>query len=413
MNEQAARARSLNQYLDPYPYFGRLREAGRAVPIRTAFAGEGWLVTRHEDAQALAGDPRLSVDIHHAGPELRRRCDAFKFRFVDSLPETMLVMDPPQHTRLRRLVAAEFTPRRVASLGPYTQSAVLELTEALLLDGPVDLVSALAEPLPTKVICRLLGLEDEDAAIMQPLVASLTLLPVDDAVSAEVEDARGALWEYLSHMVERKRRQPDDGLLSALITAHDEDEKLSHTELVSMAGLLLAGGVETTTQVIGSGLLLLLRHRDQLARLVEEPELVRTAVDEVLRFESPITLGLIRYAVEDITLGNVTIPRGELVFVGVASANHDPQRFPDPTCVDVGRQDNPHMTFGRGPHYCLGASLARLELETVFGTLIEKYPTMELACRPEDVPWRPNVLRGPQELPVRLAPDSAPADRDS
>ncbi|WP_308310945.1 cytochrome P450 [Streptomyces sp. GbtcB6] len=407
MPDKPSRARTLNQYLDPYPYFGRLREAGRVVRIQTAFAGEGWLVTRHEDAQRLAGDPRLSVEDRHAGPELRCRLDRFKFRFADCLPETMLVMDPPEHTRLRRMVAREFTPRRVATLAPYIEETVRRLLAPLPPDGTADLVSVLAEPLPTMVICRLLGLSEQDATHLGPFVSVLTELPVDPEVAARVEEARDAVWTYLSRMIEEKRHKPDDGLLSALISAHDDEGRLTDTELTAMAGVLFAGGAETTTQMIGSGLLLLLRHPEQLARLVESPDLIPSAVDELLRFESPVTLGLIRYAAEDIPLADVTIPRGDLVFVGVSSANHDPRRFPEPDRVDVARRDNPHLAFGHGPHYCLGAPLARLELQVVLSTLLRHHPHLELACRPTEVPWRPSALRGPASLPVRLGPRDA------
>ncbi|MEV5528821.1 cytochrome P450 family protein [Streptomyces prunicolor] len=409
MPDKPSRTRTLNQYLDPYPHFGRLREVDRVVRIRTAFAGEGWLVTRHEDAQRLAGDPRLSVEARHAGPELRCRQDEFKFRFADSLPETMLIMDPPAHTRLRRMVAREFTPRRVAGLASYIEETVHELLAPLPPDGTADLVTALAEPLPTMVICRLLGLSEQDATHLRPLVAALTELPVAPEVAARVAAARDAVWTYLSDMIEEKRHRPDEGLLSALISAHDDEGRLTDTELTAMAGVLFAGGAETTTQMIGSGLLLLLRHPEQLARLVDSPELVPSAVDELLRFESPVTLGLIRYATEDIALGDVTIPRGDLVFVGVATANHDPRRFPEPERLDVARRDNPHLAFGHGPHYCLGAPLARLELQVTFSTLLQRHPHLELACRPVDVPWRPSALRGPASLPVRLGPRAATA----
>ncbi|XUL92616.1 cytochrome P450 family protein [Streptomyces galilaeus] len=409
MSDSVARARTLNQYLDPYPYFGRLREAGRVVRIRTAFAGEGWLVTRHEDAQSLAKDPRLSVDVRRAGPELRCRMDEFGFRFGDCLPETMLIMDPPAHTRLRRTVAGEFTPRRVAGLASCIEDTVDKLLDALPPDEPADLVTALAEPLPTMVICRLLGLGEQDATYLRPLVSALTELPVDPEAAARVARAREAVWTYLSHMVEEKRRTPDDGLLSALVSAHDDEGRLTDTELTSMAGVLFAGGAETTTQMIGSGLLLLMRNPEQWARLVDSPELVPSAVDELLRFESPVTLGLIRFAAEDITLDDVTIPRGDLVFVGVATANHDPRRFPEPERLDVARRDNPHLAFGHGPHYCLGAPLARLELQVVLSRLLQRHPRLEPACRPADVPWRPSALRGPASLPVRLGPRATTA----
>ncbi|MGH1554704.1 hypothetical protein ACRAWF_30615 [Streptomyces sp. L7] len=276
VSDSVARARTLNQYLDPYPYFGRLREAGRVVRIRTAFAGEGWLVTRHEDAQSLAKDPRLSVDVRRAGPELRCRMDEFGFRFGDCLPETMLIMDPPAHTRLRRTVAGEFTPRRVAGLASCIEDTVDKLLDALPPDEPADLVTALAEPLPTMVICRLLGLGEQDATYLRPLVSALTELPVDPEAAARVARAREAVWTYLSHMVEEKRRTPDDGLLGALVSAHDDEGRLTDTCRTHLDG---RGVVRRRCRDhhADDRLRSAAAHADnpeQWARLVDSPELV-------------------------------------------------------------------------------------------------------------------------------------------
>jgi cytochrome P450 len=404
MERQRAMGKSLNEYLDPYPYFGRLRESGRVVQIHTAFAGDGWLITRYEDAYRLANDPRLSVDTKYASPALRKRLDEFKFRFVDSFPDHMLIVDPPEHTRLRRLISKEFTPSRVAALEPYIRQTIEELIDAVPADRPIDLVATLAAPLPVRVIGRLLGIRQEDSDFLQPYVSALIELPTDSEVAARLERARAEIWEYLSGVIKEKRKSPDGGLLSALITAHDDDDLLSDSELTAMAAVLFAGGAETTAHTITSGLLLLLRYPEQWSRLIEEPELVPSAVEEMLRFESPVTLGLIRFAAEDITIGEVTIPRGDLVFVGLATSNHDGQRFEQPEQFDVTRRENPHLAFGRGVHFCLGAGLARLELKTVFSILVSRFPRVQLAVRPVDVPWQAAALRGPAELSVILEP---------
>ncbi|MEU9349345.1 cytochrome P450 [Streptomyces sp. NPDC048278] len=394
----------INQLLDPYRHFGRLRALGRVVRIHTAFAGEAWIVTRHRDVQALAVDPRLSVDHRrHAGPALRRRLDAFRFQWTDGLPPHVGTVDPPDHSRLRRLISQEFTPGRVEALAPRIEDLVNGFLDAAG-DGPFDLIADLAEPLPALAVATLLGMNDEDALSLRPLLRELTRLPVDDAAIHRVEQARQELVRYVGSRVLEKHRTPDDGLLGALARAR-EDDRLSAAELTSMAAMLFAAGAETTTHVIGSGILLLLRHPDQRDMLVRNPHLVPAAVEEFLRYESPVTLGLIRYAADDIEIGGTIIPRGDLVFLGVATANHDDERFPEPTKFDVERTENAHVTFGHGIHYCLGAPLARLELRITVSVLLERFPGIRLGCPVADVPWQDSALRGPAALPLLLGPD--------
>jgi len=404
MEQRRTRAKSLNQHLNPYPYFARLRAAGRVVRISTIFAGEGWLITRYDDAQRIATDPRLSVDGRNAGPELRSRLDKFKFRFVDSYPDHMLVVDPPDHTRLRRLVSKEFTPNRIAALEPFIRQKVNELLDAQPVDKPIDLMSALAAPLPVMLICKLLGVPQRYADVFRPMTSTLVELPVDAQTAARIDKARTEIWEYLQHFVADKRNSPNDGLVSALIAASEDGDRLSTNELTAMAASLFTGGAETTTNVIGSGLLLLLRHAAQWQKLTTEPKLVPTAVEELLRFEGPVTLGLIRYAADDISIGDVTIPKGDLVFVGLATSNHDGERFSEPEHFDISRQENAHLAFGRGTHYCIGAPLARLELQTFFSILASRFPNLRLAEEPDQIPWRSAALRGPAALPIILEP---------
>lgn len=395
---------AINQLLDPYRYFERLRALGRVVRIRTMFAGDAWVVTRHQDVQALAVDPRLSVNHRqHAGPALRRRLDAFRFQWTDGLPPHVGTVDPPDHSRLRRLISHEFTPRCVESLAPRIEHLVNGLLDGAG-DGPFDLITGLAEPLPALAISALLGMDDEDALYLRPLLRELTRLPVDEATIRRVEEARRELVRRVESRVLEKHRTPDDGLLGALAQAR-EDDRLSAAELTSLAAMLFAAGAETTTHVIGSGILLLLRNPDQRDRLVQDPDIIPSAVEEVLRYESPVTLGLIRYAADDIEVGEIVIPRGDLVFLGVATANRDEERFPDPVNFDVERTENAHMAFGHGIHYCLGAPLARLELRIIISIILERFPGMRLACPVADIPWQDSALRGPAALPLILGPD--------
>ncbi len=394
--------KTLNQYLDPHSVFDLLRESGRAARITTAYAGDAWVVTRYDDAHRLMGDRQLSVEARHARHETRQRLEQFDFRVIDATPHSMASLDPPDHSRLRRLVSQAFTARRIAALEPMLRATTRRLLDDVDVAATVDLVRALAEPLPLIAICALLGLDDADAALLRPLVERQGLLPVGDAARRDVARARTAFTSELAAMIERKRARPDDGLLNALIAGRDRGDALSDDELLSTVGLLFAAGVETTTKMIGAGLLLLLRHPEQLIALREDPDLMPRAVEEMLRFDGPVTMGVMRYAAADVELGEVTIARGDLVYVGVAPANHDPRRFPDADRFDVTRHPNPHLAFGRGPHYCLGAPLARLELSVVFSELLQRFPHLDLAVEPDDVVWQASALRGPASLPVWL-----------
>ncbi|MGW0605903.1 cytochrome P450 family protein [Streptomyces sp. NPDC002644] len=403
-HSRPSRPRNLNQLVDPYPRYAALREAGRVVRITTSFAGEATLVTRYEDAAALAGDTRLSTDSAHASPEVRRRLEAGKFRVLDAWPDNMLVLDPPRHTRLRRLVARHFTARRVEALRPFVRESVGELVDALPTRGHADLVRGLALPVPHRVVSRLLGVPAEDSPLLQQWLEQITLLPVDDAAVATVSRGREEMLGYLESLIDAKRRNPGDDLISALLSGDAGTDRLTVPEIVSMAGLLFSAGTETTVHMIGNGLQFLLRYPARLSALAADPSLVGPAVEELLRLESPITLGLLRYAACDLAVGETVIPKGDLVIVGVATANHDHRHFSPADEMDLSRQDRSHLTFGKGPHYCLGAPLARLELGEVFGTLVRRYPRMRLAVPAEDLVWGAATLRGLEALPVRLSP---------
>ncbi|KWW99114.1 cytochrome P450 family protein [Carbonactinospora thermoautotrophica] len=384
---------------NPHPTYAALRDHD---PVRRVTLPSGlpaWLVTRYEDVKAVLADPRLSKDV-------RRFPDPGRYLVAADLRETisrhMLNADPPDHTRLRKLVSKAFTPRRVEALRPRVQQITEELLDRMAPLGRVDLIDAFAFPLPVTVICELLGVPVEDRDEFR--VWSNVII---EGVGAgdRFESAVRAMDKYLRELVEAKRRSPGDDMLSDLIAAREEGDRLSEGELTSMAFLLLVAGHETTVNLIGNGVYLLLTHPDQLALLRSDPGLLPSAVEEFLRYEGPAETSTLRFATEPIEIGGVTIPAGEVVLVALASANRDGRRFADADRLDITRGDSQHLAFGHGIHYCLGASLARLEGQVAIGELLARFPDLALAVPPEELAWRPGTLiRGLRELPVTYSP---------
>ncbi|MEV7617169.1 cytochrome P450 [Streptomyces sp. NPDC089799] len=392
---------------DPFPLYRQLREDG---PVRRAvIAGglEAWLVTRYDDALEALSDTRLSSDVR----------DATDTRLLRQLPETeresilsnMLRSDPPDHTRLRRLVSKAFTARRVAAMRPRIQALTDRLLDGIVRDGRADLVADFALPLPVTVISELLGVPVDDRLDFQRWTDRMITrgeAPVDPEV---VDEAWQHMRAYITGLIRDKRSAPGDDLLSALITARDEEQQLTEDELIAMVFLLLAAGYITTVNLIGGGIATLLAHPDQLDRLREDPELLPGAIEELLRHDGPVSPGIARFAREDVEIAGVTVPRGATVLIASAIADRDPARFPDPDRLDITRQDNAHLAFGHGIHYCLGAPLARLEGRIAIGTALRRLPGLALAVRPEEIHWRPGGLRGPLNLPVTFTPGGSPA----
>ncbi|MER5495684.1 cytochrome P450 [Streptomyces sp. NPDC002466] len=391
---------------DPFPLYRRLRDDG---PVRRAvIAGglEAWLVTRYEDGLAALSDPRLSSDLR----------DASDPRLVELLPATdresalrnMLRSDPPDHTRLRRLVSGAFTARRVAGLRPRVQEIADRLLDAIGPDGRADLVESFALPLPVTVIGELLGVPAADRDDFRRWTDDMILRGAERPDPARTDRAWRRMRGYLTGLLAQKRARPEDDLLSALITARDEEGRLDEDELIAMAFLLLVAGYITTVNLIGSGIAALLAHPDQLRALRDDPALLPGAIEEFLRYDGPVSPGIARFAREDVTIAGVAVPRGATVLIASAIADRDPERFPDPDRLDVSRQDNAHLAFGHGIHYCLGAPLARLEGQVAIGTALRRLPGLALAVPPEALRWRPGGLRGPEQLPVTFTAD-APA----
>ncbi|MGA5519187.1 cytochrome P450 family protein [Streptomyces pseudogriseolus] len=381
---------------DPYPVYARLRAQGPVHRIRMPEGGApAWLVVGYEAGRAALTDPRLSKDWSKASPDL-------PLGAVSSGPH-MLRADPPDHTRLRKLVAREFTTRRVEELTPRIQKTTDALLDRMLAapDGRADLVEALSFPLPISVICELLGVPDLDRESFRTWS--------NDAIGASDPDVRRAaaasMAQYLATLVEGKRRQPGEDLMSALIHSADEDgDRLSPEELLGMAWLLLVAGHETTVNLISNGALALLTHPEQLAALRADPTLMDNAIEEMLRYDGPVETPTYRFTTEPVTIGDTVVPGGgELVLVALADADRDPARFPTPDRFDITRDARGHVAFGHGIHHCLGAPLARLEARIAFGTLLDRCPDLTLDIHPAAITWRPGMMiRGPQSLPVRF-----------
>jgi cytochrome P450 len=349
-------------------------------------------VTRYEDVRAAFTDPRLAKDWRYTLPAGER----------DAAPGSpmMIMLDPPDHTRLRKLVSRSFTARRMAGLRPRVEQIATALADDLPTHGAVDLMERYAFPLPVQVICELLGVPARDRDDFSAWSATM----VDDSPQADKHAASDKLGGYLAELVARKRTEPDDALLSALVEVSDDDgDRLSEQELVAMAMLLLIAGHETTVNLIGNGVLGLLTHPEQQDILRARPELLGGAVEEFLRWESPVANAPVRFTTEDVEIAGTTIPAGAVVMLGLAAANRDPDRFPGAERLDVTRDASGHVAFGHGLHFCLGAQLARIEGEVAIGVLLDRHPRLRLGVdATELVHRRSTLIRGLTTLPVVL-----------
>ncbi|MCC4318725.1 cytochrome P450 [Streptomyces malaysiensis] len=388
---------------DPYPAYAELREGGRAHWFEPS---RQWLIPRHADVSALLRDRRLGRTYLHrfSHEEFGRTAPPPEHEPFHTLNDHgMLDLEPPDHTRLRRLVSKAFTPRTVEALVPTIQRLAGELVDSFVASGGGDLIAAVAEPLPVAVIAEMLGIPPADRPALRPWSAEICgmyeLSPSEEtarrAVRASVEFSA-----YLRGLIDERRKSPGDDLISGLIAAYDEGDRLTEQEMISTCVLLLNAGHEATVNSTGNGWWALFRHPEQLAALRADPDaLLPTAVDELLRFDTPLQL-FERWVLEDIKVGGTVIPRGGEVALLFGSANRDPARFDRPDDLDLSRADNPHVSFGAGIHYCLGAPLARLELMASFGALLRKAPGMRLVGEPER--GTNFVIRGLRELLVEI-----------
>ena len=389
---------------DPYPLYRELRDL---APVFPSSAGL-WVLTSYQACAMVFRSPAFGQG---QAAKLVRQDPRFESSAVlQSLGQMMVFMDPPDHTRLRRIVARVFSPKVIEGLRGYVQQVVDDLLVPLDGADDADLVTQFADLIPVTVICELLGVPHADheqcRAWSEEIALAIEPVVADDLLH-RADVATMAYEEYFTALVAEKRARPRDDLLTLLMRAEDDGDQLTTGELVAMATLLLGAGFETTRNGIAGGILALLTHPDEMAQLRPDPSLDRGAVDELLRYVSPNQTAIARFALEDVEVQDTVIPAGAVIAACIGAANRDPDRFPDPDRLDIDRPDNLPLTFAPGPHLCLGAPVARLEVELATGTLIRRFPDLQLLD--DSPPMRPTCNlgpgpRGPLHLPVAMGP---------
>ncbi len=388
--------------LDPYPHYHQLRSEEPVQWNELFGAGLGtWVLSRHADVVFALRDPRFSADRSQATINQQAEPAPEQELGPLSAAQTMLTADPPDHTRLRTLVSKAFTPQSVEAVRPRVRQLVEELLDAVADAGRMDVIADLAYPLPVIVIAEMLGIPPADRERFKrwsdDIVVTLDpIVPPDKMQRAQGSAAE--LVEYLTGIFDARRREPQEDLISGLLAAEEQGDRLSEQELYAMCMLLLIAGNETTTNLIGNGMLALLRNPDQLQRLRDDPSLIASAVEELLRYDAPVQFTA-RVAAEELQIDDRRVAAGDMVLTLLGAANRDPAQFPDPDRLDLGRRDNRHVAFGFGLHFCLGAPLARLEGQTAIGALVQRLPDLELLTEAPE--WRETfTLRGLKSLPA-------------
>ncbi|MFE1776022.1 cytochrome P450 [Streptomyces sp. NPDC059008] len=393
-------------FADPYPTYARLRDEGPVHRIALPDGSPIWLVTREADVRAGLTDPRLSVNKAHSGTGYKG------FSLPPALDANLLNIDSDDHLRLRRLVSKGFTPRRVEGMRELVQAAAdrlaTRLTSRIVAEGHADLVREFANPLPLVVIGDLLDVPEPDRRPFSSWVGTM-IAPEQPGQVAEAVDH---IQRFLIDLVALRRTNPGDDLLSALIAARDEGDRLSEDELVSLAFLILMAGSENAQHLISGGLLTLLRHPDQLAALRADPSLLPGAVEEILRYAHPNQMAIRRFPTEPLEIGGVSIPPGDTVLLCLASAHRDPARYLDPDRFNIHREDKAHLALGQGMHYCLGAPLARMEVQVALSTLLGGFPDLALAIPADQLSWRAS-FRSHALTALPLVTESSSAEDNS
>lgn len=388
---------------DLHARYAAMREEGPVRRLRLASGMPVWLITRHAEARAAFADVRLSKDFRRAKEVVNEQlpAEADRRTFVDSLAGHMLNQDPPDHTRLRKLVAKGFTAKRVEALRPRVEELAAGLLDDIEGRAEVDLLDAFAFPLPITVISELLGVGEARRDEFRQW--SYMLLGGGDRDTGGW--AARQMSQYLIELIAEKRRRPADDLLSALIDVREEEDRLSEDELVAMVFLLLVAGHETMVNLIGNCVLALLRHPDQLAALRADPGLVPKAIEETLRYDGPLHAATMRYTAEPVRIGDVDIPAREIVMISVGAANRDAEQHDLAEEFHLDRRSGGHLAFGHGTHFCLGAALARLEGQIAVRQLVERFPDLTIGCSADDLEWRfSTLIRGVERLSVRPRP---------
>jgi cytochrome P450 PksS len=390
---------------NPYPFYARLRAEAPVCRLSLLDKQIGWLVSHHDDVVTVLKDERLTTERAKAlTPE-----QAGKVPWVPKpfkvLERNLLALDAPDHTRLRALVHKAFTPKLVETMRTRIQALCDRLLDEVAGRGQTDLIGDYALPLPTTVIADMLGVPAEDRHRFHRWSSALLATSSSTWGKLRVLPSIIAFLRYIRRLIHMREAQPGDDLTTALVRAREGGDRLSEDELLAMIFLLLIAGHETTVNLIGNGMLALLEHPDQLDRLRHEPELIKPAVEELLRFDSPVQMSSERYALEDIVIAGVTIRRGEMVFAVIGSANRDESQFDRPDELDITREPNRHVTFGLGAHYCVGAPLARMEGQIAINTLLRRMPDLRLAVPRQKLRHRAGMgLLGLESLPLEFAP---------
>jgi cytochrome P450 PksS len=387
---------------DPFPFFAVLRASEpvyrTTLPDKTPL----WLLSRYDDVAALLRDERFKKNRRHALTKEQLRKLPWTPPMFRPLERNMLDLDPPDHTRLRSLVHKAFTPSLVEQMRSRTQAIADELLDRIVWTGEMDLIKDFALPLPMTIITEILGVPRKDHDKFHKwsqAVVSLT----SPSPTLRVLPSVWKFIRYLRQFFKLRRRDPKDDLVSALIKAEEAGDKLNEDELLAMVFLLLIAGHETTVNLIGNGTLALIENPNEMNKLLSEPSLVKPAVEELLRYTSPVFTTTERYAREDTTIHGVTIPQGEMTLGVIGSANRDETAFENPNELQITREPNRHLSFGQGIHFCLGAPLARMEAQIAFTTLLQRVPNLRLTKPSSSLHWRPSIfLRGLAALPLKF-----------
>jgi len=387
---------------NPFPIYAKLRAEAPVFQVHGVRPhGKAWLVTRYEDVSALFKDARFAKDRKNAmTPEQYKKARKLPAMFK-ALEMGLLGIDDPNHARLRNLIHKAFTPRMIEQMRDDVQTVASGLLDKIERKGTADLITDYAAPLPLTMIGRILGMPPQDndkfyrwtktfvnAGSNSMLVLVPTLL---------------RFMSYLRGLIKERRARPKDDLISAMVLAREGADQMTDDEVLAMIFLLLSAGHETTVNLIGTGTLALLEHPDQMTKLRNEPQLAKTAIEELVRYVCPVEMATERYGREDVTIAGTTIPRGELVLGVIGSANRDASAFTNPDVLDITRENNKHLAFGLGAHYCIGAPLARLEGQIGIPALLARFPNLRLGVAPDQLKWRGTfIVRGLEKLPVTV-----------
>ncbi|MGC9934793.1 cytochrome P450 family protein [Priestia aryabhattai] len=379
---------------NPYDYYKKIRPHQPFAKVKMLNEGHTtWMAFTYKAAEAVLKDNRFIKDMRTVFP------DEMTDENLPPIAQSMLFVDPPDHHRLRSLVQSGFTPKRIEKLRGRIEEIAREQAKLMSNKETVDFINAYAFPIPIRVICELLGVPSEDQLDFQRW--STALVDIND--DSEYDKVNMEFMAYLGKLTEQKRVSPGEDLMSYLIQAEEEGERLTVSELYGVVMLLIVAGHETTVNLIANGLLALLTHPEQLALLKADPSLVAQAIEELLRFNGPVEFSTDRWAKESFMFMGQQVAKGDHVIVSLASANHDPAAFENPNTLDITKEKSPHLAFGKGIHYCLGAPLARIEGEIAIQVLLEEYPSLTLAAELSELEWRQSfIIRGLKQLPINL-----------